>query len=127
MVRSELILIGYWQGRGAEKWPDPGRFIDLGWDLDEREFVGRYLSRGLVARSYMGYSPCRFCGKNNGALELSDGVYVWPEGLSHYLFDHGVRLPQKFVSHVLAMSEAFEAAGRDEIWWASESSGRAGV
>lgn len=52
----------------------------------------------------MGYSPCRLCGDNDGALELSDGVFVWPEGLRHYVVDHGVRLPQEFVSHVVTAS-----------------------
>lgn len=36
-----------------------------------------------------------------GASEFSDGVYVWPEGLAHYLEKHHVRLPQRFVDHVL--------------------------
>lgn len=73
---------------------------------------------------YMGYSPCRLCGMNNGALELSDGVYVWPEGLRHYVVDHDVRLPQEFVSHVATTTEAFETAGRDESWWRAMASRR---
>lgn len=119
MVRSELILIGYWRGRGAEAWPDPGDFIDSTWNADERDIVLDYLGRGFVVRAYMGYSPCRICGRENGALELSDGTYVWPEGLVHYLADHGVRPPDPFVAHVLRMAEAFESAGRDESWWRS--------
>lgn len=119
MVRPELILIGYWRGEGAEGWPDPHKFVDSSWDADEREVVVDYLGRGFVVRAYMGYSPCRICGRDNGSLELSDGVYVWPEGLAHYLADHEVRPPGPFVSHALAMMEAFESAGRDESWWRS--------
>jgi len=27
-----------------------------------------------------GLSPCRFCGRNNGHREFTDGTYQWPEG-----------------------------------------------
>lgn len=120
MVRSELILIGYWRGEGtAEHWPWPGDFVDPEWDQNERDQIADYLGRGFVVRALMGYSPCRICGRDNGSLELSDGVYVWPEGLAHYVSDHSVRLPERFVSHALSMIETFEAAGRDESWWRS--------
>ncbi|MBN8883879.1 MAG: hypothetical protein J0H73_16400 [Salana multivorans] len=97
MDRSDLILIGYWAGPGAGDWPGPQCFVDHDWDEEEREQVADYLLRGLVSRAYMGYSPCRICGCDNGALELSDGTYVWPEGLRHYVVEHGVRLPSGFV------------------------------
>lgn len=121
MFRVDLVLIGYWRGKGVEGWPDPSEFMDFTWDVDERDIVVDYLRRGFVVRAYMGYSPCRMCGRGNGSLELSDGVYVWPEGLTHYLADHDVRPPEPFVSHVLAMAEGFETAGRDESWWRSFS------
>ena len=117
MVRSELILIGYWRGDGVKGWPDPADFVDPGWDSDERDQLVDYLGRGFVVRACMGYSPCRVCGDDNGSLELSDGVYVWPEGLVHYLSEHAVRPPDVFVEHVLSMTEAFESSGRNEKWW----------
>ncbi|WP_222426666.1 hypothetical protein [Amycolatopsis rhizosphaerae] len=125
IIRSELILIGYWRrkaGRGwpaDDRWPSPEDFVDSSWDADERDQVVDYLGRGFIVRACMGLSPCRMCGRANGALELSDGVYVWPEGLKHYVEDHDVRLPEPFTSHVLASIEAFETAGRDESWWRS--------
>lgn len=36
-----------------------------------------------------------------GRSHLTDGVYVWPEGLAHYVELHNVHLPQEFVDHVL--------------------------
>lgn len=123
MVQPELILIGYWRSEVGDgcaadgQWPSPTDFVDPGWDEDDRDQVADYLARGFVIRAYMGYSPCRICGRDNGSLELSDGTYVWPEGLAHYLVEHGVRPPEPFVSHVLTMIEALEAAGRDETWW----------
>ena len=79
--RPRPLLIGYWTGERAEGWPSPGRFVDAMWDADEREMVADYLDRGFVTRACMGLSPCRLCERPNGALELSDGVYVWPEAI----------------------------------------------
>ena len=116
-----LRLIGYWAGGyGAGDWPDIRDFVDEEIDDDERNDVGLYLKNGLVARAFMGYSPCRLCEKEtNGNLELTDGVYVWPEGLAHYVLDHNVRLPREFVAHVEAREELSDGVRVDESWWRS--------
>lgn len=121
MVRSAaLILIGYWRGpRTSDRWPRPQDMVDWSWDEEDREAVADYLARGHISRSCMGYSDCRICGVKNGVLEFSDGTYVWPEGLSHYVVEHGVRLPSQFVEHVRARIDAIESSSRDEAWWAS--------
>ena len=117
MVRPPLILIGYWATEPADGWPSPASFVDTSWDTGEREVVTEYLRRGFVSRAYMGYSPCRLCGRDNGCLELSDGIYVWPDGLAHYVSEHAVRLPPVFVEHVLSMIDMLETSSRDQSWW----------
>lgn len=113
-----LIRIGYWAVRPGDDWPDPAEFVDLDMDDDEREDVADHLARGFVARSYMGFSTCRLCGDpRNGALELSDGTYIWPEGLAHYVREHSVRLPDEFVRHVMSVREGFDEAEVDTTWW----------
>ncbi|MEU8103997.1 hypothetical protein AB0C18_09750 [Nonomuraea muscovyensis] len=72
------------------------------WDEQGRLLVVNYLENGMGHMDWMGISMCRFCGQHNGASDFTDGVYVWPEGLSHYLKEHGVRLPSEFVAHVMA-------------------------
>lgn len=122
MVRPpELIVIGYWDDPATPgKWPRVEDFIDLSWDEDDRDFVGRYLQTGLVVAAYMGYSTCRVCGRtDNGDLELSDGKFVWPNGLSHYVLNHGVRLPDWFVAHAYLLTETLEAAPRSTERWQS--------
>ena len=117
-----LILIGYWAGPDTDQsWPRPEAFVDPDWDPDVRDLVVAYLSRGFIVRSYMGYSTCRMCGEQNGDLELSDGTYVWPEGLVHNLRKHDVRLPELLVAHAVAAVESMERADRDEDWWRSLS------
>jgi len=121
--RDGLIGVGFWQkqrnpressGSFAEDFlqlmltmleqrlPDPVDLVDLSWDPRERELVAQYLDRGKTFESYAGYSQCRMCSKwNNGSKDLTDGVYIWPEGFSHYLREHGVRPPATFEHHVL--------------------------
>ena len=72
MVRpKKLVLSGYWDGpRTTPSWPSAEDFVDTSWDADEREQVVTYLQTGLIARLYMGFSQCRFCGQNNGDMEL---------------------------------------------------------
>jgi hypothetical protein len=118
MVRPKLILLGYWSTGPGSRWPGPEAFVDHDWDADERELIVEFLRRGFVARTYMGYSHCRICSVANGALELSDGVYVWPDGLAHYVSDHDVKPPQEFIDHALSALEALQDADRNEEWWA---------
>jgi hypothetical protein len=42
---------------------------------------------------------------------------AWPEGLADYVADHAVRLPDKFVTHVLSEIASYEIAGQGESWW----------
>lgn len=115
-----LRRIGLWSGGYGQRseYPDAAALVDTSWDVDEREDIAIYLRHGLVARAYMGYSPCRLCDKqDNGNLELTDGVYLWPEGLAHYVAEHSVRLPQEFVEHTYRMEESLQRAEVDEGWW----------
>jgi len=75
-----------------------------------------------VFRAFGGVSTCRFCGHQNGALELSDGVWYWPDGLVHYVTEHDVRLPSEFVEHALEYLELLGDSDRDVEWWRSQSS-----
>lgn len=108
---TDLILIGYWQSEREPLLPDPHRLVDQSWDRDERDLVVGYLRGGLAVVHMMGWSPCRMCSwQQNGASELTDGTYLWPEGLAHYVADHGVRLPDEFVHHAVSRFGDLESA-----------------
>jgi hypothetical protein len=66
--------------------------------------VGSYLRSGEKYEQYRGYSWCRFqCGvpyDEMGSRDLTDGTWVWPEGLAHYVEAHSVNLPPRFVDHI---------------------------
>jgi hypothetical protein len=106
-----LKFIGYWAWPKTEYQeasvglPDPHDFVDETWDKIQRAACVRYLQAGKTFESWRGWSWCRFaCGERKmGSQCLTDGTYVWPQGLSHYVERHGVRLPQEFVNHVLGV------------------------
>jgi hypothetical protein len=117
----KLIRIGYWRGPSADGWPDPAQFVDPDWSEEEREIVAAYVKWGLVATAWCGPSRCRLCGVLNGSVELTDGTYIWPEGLFHYVAAHRVRLPREFVLHVRENWSRYAEAEIEEAWWRMQS------
>ena len=116
-----LRLVGYWNGELAHGWPDILDYMDAGWDEDERHAVSQYVSSGTLARTFMGHSICRLCGAANGFAEYTDGRYIWPSGLGHYVDEHNVRLPDEFVQHVVERLGELEAAEVEVDWWKSRA------
>jgi hypothetical protein len=121
-----VILIGYWNGDSAPGWPVAQEWVDPNWDPEERQAVVEWLRSGEPIMQWRGLAECRFCGCANGNVELSDGVYMWPEGLPHYLEEHQVRLPRAIVRRamdrpVIPRDALREADGEmidvDRDWW----------
>ncbi len=100
-----MIVIGYWieTPRGSP-FPAPQECVG---DLPQstRARLVDYLESGRLVEQYRGYSWCRFgCGadaRTMGSREFTDGMWLWPEGLSHYVREHSVILPSEFVSWVM--------------------------
>ena len=101
-----LNVIGYWasSAEGEEDsfgWPDPRDLIGL-WDSADRKSVINYLSSGIIFRRYFGYAQCRICNGLLGSSEMTDGIWVWPEKLEHYVQAHDVLLPKAFIESARA-------------------------
>jgi hypothetical protein len=116
-----LHLIGYWRDDAHPEYPSPEPMVDTSWDSEERWAVASYFSEGTVLRTFMGLSPCRLCGQDNGAMEYTDGVLAWPEGLAHYIEEHSVRPPEAVVQHALARSARLEDEPVSLAWWLAGS------
>lgn len=107
-----LIEVGFWR-RFEDKsvdpgdlrpWPSSPSFASDGSDIDihQKETLLEYLSLGLIESYEFGYATCRVCGYHcdeMGCCSLSDGIYVWPEGLNHYINEHDIILPKDFINH----------------------------
>lgn len=97
---APLEMIGFWKGRLADPYPLPMELPSLGYS--EIEAIADYLEAGNVAEQWRGLSWCRYgCEGHFGSKDLSDGVWLWPEGLAHYIRLHRVALPPAFVEHAL--------------------------
>ena len=101
----KLKLLGYWQDkdRPSLQYPHPRDFIDPSWKPELRTKLGKYLKAGELCCGSWGSAYCRFedgpPSSEMGSGELTDGVYVWPEGLHIYVERYNVVLPEEFVSH----------------------------
>ena len=100
--------VGFWRPNADwDDWwapselPDPHWLVRRGWLLRERRRMVAYLRSGYRFEAYAGSSYCRFwvCPawpRRLGNWDLTDGQWVWPEGLAHYVEKHWVCLPDEF-------------------------------
>jgi hypothetical protein len=106
-VPDKPKYVGFWRqrpDRGAGN-PWPGDMVDPSWDATVRDAVVAHLQAGKVCAMWLGVAFCRLCGARLGTCDLTDGVYVWPQKLDHYLTSHQVKLPDDFIAHVLNWKE----------------------
>ncbi|MBL8736774.1 MAG: hypothetical protein JNL12_10135 [Planctomycetes bacterium] len=100
---QRLEVLGWWFSPFAPSTlPRPQALVG-GLEPAARAAVLAYLRAGRTLVTFPEPSFCRFdCGETAmGTKDLTDGRYVWPEGLAHYVERHDVRLPDAFVAHVL--------------------------
>jgi len=99
--------IGFWrEGWSDLVLPHPAELRFEGWANREKKSLVEYLNSGLLLNCQLGCSWNRFepgsRGESMGSCERTDGVWLWPEGLSIYLSRYNVRLPPAFREHARA-------------------------
>ena len=126
------IAIGFWYGEGKDSdLPDPAWFVDENYPEQEKKEVIDYLKKGKKVNLYRGWSNCRICGeKTPGGSDDTDGLYVFPSGLVHYVEKHNLRLPDEFIQRVKEKGPIIEISRIDlsEIsitkasfeWWKNQ-------
>ncbi len=126
-----LKAVGWWiTSLADEDLPAPQELVgELPWEV--RRGLARYLDKGLHLVQCRGYSWCRFdCGVKDsrmGSWDMTDGTWVWPQGLAHYVEVHNVVLPEEFVSHALSGAVPVKPDPRqtyDFGYWTGWSSAR---
>jgi len=99
---------GFWR-EGSNRFDDcPGVFdwVDPEWENSvDVDRVVRYLESSpyVLATSADACTICRSVERAALAYR-TDGVWYWPDDLSHYIAQHGVRLPDEFHAHILKAS-----------------------
>jgi len=128
---TALKVVGWWVTSLAEvDLPAPQELVgDLSPSI--RAALIKHLTSGLRLVQYRSYSWCRFCcgiaDSSTGSCDLTDGAWVWPEGLAHYIEAHGVVLPQDFINHVLSgpsLTKPDEPQPYDDEYWIQWCAGR---
>jgi hypothetical protein len=114
-----MHLIGYWiESLRNERWCAPQEVTGV-LEPEARARLVEYLDAGECCGHFRGISWCRFaCGcLEMGSKERTDGRWVWPEGLSHYVRLHHVVLPEEFVAHALELPSKTSAQPERESFW----------
>jgi len=95
--------VGYWSDL-YENGVTPA-YLCGKYDSQTKDKIVRYLKSGIRGTEFLGYARCRFeceysSTKDLGNTDMTDGSWMWPEGLSHYVEKHNLLLPPEFVSHM---------------------------
>ncbi|QHT65723.1 hypothetical protein GXP67_03095 [Rhodocytophaga rosea] len=122
-----LTAIGYWHSIFEPEFPDPAWFRDEEWNVAEKQMVITHLLQSHPLADWTGQSWCRFrCAETQlGSKDLTDGTYIFPEGLVHYLQNHHIRLPEKFIQHVqqykhIQINFGLEQCVIEFNWWTNQ-------
>ena len=107
-IESNLTLVGYWSTENIESlkgwWIHPKLLVRKGFYGDKKEKVVKYLRSGCLVFSYAGCSSCRLDStipdEVMGSGELTDGYWLWPEGLAVYVERFDVILPAEFLAYM---------------------------
>ena len=104
-----LRRVGYWKASLRDYYPFPQE-LRTEYTSGLAGKLATYLESGKFLTSYLGCSWCRFgCPGENGSAEFTDGVWVWPEGLAHYVRHHPVALPTDFVRDATSVNSPASA------------------
>jgi hypothetical protein len=99
-----VIPTGYCHTGEGSDLPHPRDFVDESWDGAERARVIGYLDSAYIMLGYVGFSWCRMgcpgAPEDIGTRDLTDGTWVFPEGLVHYVRHLYVKPEAAFVEHV---------------------------
>ncbi len=104
-----LDLIGYWndEGNNFPDYPNPKDLVSRKFwiDIENSMYLSKagfvsYLKSGIPCNYYRGDSKCRLCVAV-GSIMRQDTVFIWPDGLAHYVDTHDVILPLRFITNVV--------------------------
>ncbi|MDR0284353.1 MAG: hypothetical protein LBI33_05605 [Propionibacteriaceae bacterium] len=119
-MKRQLIWLGPWADEEHPERPRPQDHVDPSWDEHERGLVSLHLEHSLdVGAPLDGDGECLMCGKKmyRGFVQ-TDGMFTWRSGLAHYVDEHCVRPPQRFIDHVLAFCDMIDELDADDWqWW----------
>ena len=109
MPNKKMLIVGFWAPGTDEEgfmYPPIEHFILRGWyksHNQDLETLLSYLSRGRVHKTHRNARRCLLCGKDLGNETMTDGVWLWPAGLAHYIEAHDVLPSVRFQQYARKM------------------------
>ena len=96
-----MHMIGVWPGTIYDDFCFPQKVATFG-DTELRTAVVSYLKSAEIYERVRGFDSCMYsCGIGLlGAHLWTDGNWIWPESLLHYVEDHHVSLPDAFIATI---------------------------
>lgn len=100
---------GYWNNK-ENRYPDFPMPVRHNKKWKKSEFLQRLsvVQKDSHQTFCKGSSRCRLCDKSNGSGEFSRGEWDWPDGLMHYVEDHGVKPSDAFIEFINKEYEAIK-------------------
>lgn len=93
---KKLQRIGYWNSANEEEYIWPQEITSKEIPPYKNNLVG-YIKQGVPCIEWRGWSTCRICKEHLGTYCLTDGIWIWPEKLDHYIEKHNIILPDEFI------------------------------
>ena len=96
---------GVWRETDADDvaFPVRAELVDTCWKPEDIAQLLGYLNQAPVAiTSLLPHGNCTLCGDDTGdpGRWHSDGVWLWPGRLGHFVEKHSIRLPDEMVEHI---------------------------
>ena len=95
---------GFWRAAGDEdrNLPLLSEWVDTTWNPPDKTELARYVAKApIILASGTTKAPCPMCSTMLSTSDYqSDGDWLWPVDLSHYVSEHGVRIPDELVLHI---------------------------
>ena len=66
-------------------YPWPSHLVEIGAGHENRIKVAAYLKAGHECNHDRGAYRCHLCGAALGCFSRTDGTWIWPDGLDHYV------------------------------------------
>ncbi len=75
--------------------------LGKGNDIDVKTVLN-YLAKGGKIATVSTKKQCEYCEEIAGSYNYyTDGTWVWPEWLFHYIIKHRIKLPDAFIKHIV--------------------------
>lgn len=94
---------GIWKGTVVtqEDLPEVGDFVDPAWAPSDKNKLIEYISDSPIIMCTSWSERCKLCEASIPVETYhSDGHWLWPDSLVHYLCNHDVMLPSHLVDHI---------------------------